>query len=553
MFSLKSLQYSQNSAFALKVPVLSWLLAAFLATLPLSAFADQPNILWVDIDDQSPWYSLYGNKTVRTPNLDALAAEGVAFENVYAANPICGPSRSAMVTGVYPIRAGTHDMRAGRVPEYQIHLPDEITTVPELMREAGYETYNAHKDDYNFTYDRRDLYSFGNPPHPYSPGSRDDEARKGGSKQVSKQQLLEAGLTAEQATTMLAQASTDKSKGKGKGAVNYKGLRGTGSWRDVKKGPFFGQMSIPGGKGVATIDKQLRILGIEPVDPAEVRVPAQYPDIPQVRQHVANHYNSILRTDHRVGELIQQFKDQGLWGNTVFILYSDHGSDLPRSKGYAYKEGLHIPFIIAAPGMDLIEPGTRDDLVNLMDIAATTLGLAGVEVPEFMDAKDVFAEDFHREYIYSSADRWGNVIDRTRSVMGERFHYIRNFLLDRPLFNWGAYEKVAFTRDPEGKTTSLMAMRRMAEAGELEGAQMAPYGKRVAEELYDLKNDPDEVNNLAADPAYKEQLTKMRKVLLYWIADTDDKGQYPRSAAAMQEITDRFSADWLKGPEFLKE
>ena len=103
------------------------------------------------------------------------------------------------------------------------------------------------------------------------------------------------------------------------------------------------------------------------------------------------------------------------------------------------------------------------------------------------------------------------------------------------------------------RATLKARLPRMAEAGELEGAQMAPYGKRVAEELYDLKNDPDEVNNLAADPAYKEQLTKMRKVLLYWIADTDDKGQYPRSAAAMQEITDRFPADWLKGPEFLKE
>jgi arylsulfatase A-like enzyme len=145
-------------------------------------------------------------------------------------------------------------------------------------------------------------------------------------------------------------------------------------------------MSIPGGKGVATIDKQLRSLGLVPADPADVRVPAQYPDIPQVRRHVANHYSSILRTDHRVGELIRQFKDEGLWGNTVFILYSDHGSDLPRSKGYVYEEGLHVPFIIAAPGMDLIEPGRREDLVNLMDIAATTLGLAGVEVPEFMDA-----------------------------------------------------------------------------------------------------------------------------------------------------------------------
>lgn len=529
------------------------LVTLILAILPLPAFSERPNILWIDIDDQSPWYNVYGDKTVSTPNLDALANEGVVFERVYAASPICAPSRSAMITGVYPIRAGTHDMRAGRVPDYQIHLPEEITTVPEMMRKAGYETYNAHKDDYNFAYDRRNLYSFGNPMHPYSPGSRDDEARKsdskkGSDKAVSKKQLMEMGFTAEKADKMLAELNKDKGTGK----VNYKGLRGTGSWRNVKEGPFFGQLSIPGGKSVEKINKRLRSYGLEPVDPADVRVPAQYPDIPQVRQHVADHYNSVQRTDHKVGELVQQFKDEGLWGNTVFILYSDHGSDLPRSKGYVYKEGLHIPFIIAAPGMDIIESGRRSDLVNLMDIAATTLGLAGIEIPEFMDARDIFVKDYHRDYIYSSSDRWGNVIDRSRSVMGEQFHYIRNFKLDRPLFNWGAYEMVAKMRDPDGTTTSLMAMRRMADEGKLQGAQMAPYSERVAEELYDLKNDPDEVNNLAADPAYQKQLIKMRKALLYWIADTDDKGQYPRSSGAMREITDRFPPDWLKSSEFRK-
>lgn len=529
------------------------LVMLLLAILPLPAFSERPNILWIDIDDQSPWYNVYGDKTVSTPNLDALANEGVVFERAYAASPVCAPSRSAMITGVYPIRVGTHDMRAGRVPDYQIHLPKEITTVPEIMRKAGYETYNAHKDDYNFAYDRRNLYSFGNPMHPYSPGSRDDEARKsdskkGGYKAVSKKQLMEMGFTAEKADKMLAELNKDKGTGK----VNYKGLRGNGSWRDVKEGPFFGQLSIPGGKSVEKINEQLRSYGLQPVDPADVRVPAQYPDIPQVRQHVANHYNSVQRTDHKVGELVQQFKDEGLWGNTVFILYSDHGSDLPRSKGYVYKEGLHIPFIIAAPGMDIIGSGGRSDLVNLMDIAATTLGLAGIEIPEFMDAKDIFAKDYHRDYIYSSSDRWGNVIDRARSVTGEQFHYIRNFKLDRPLFNWGAYEMVAKMRDPDGTTTSLMAMRRMADEGKLQGAQMAPYSERVAEELYDLKNDPDEVNNLAADPAYQKQLIKMRKALLYWIADTDDKGQYPRSSGAMREITDRFPPDWLKSSEFRK-
>ena len=529
------------------------LVMLLLAILPLPAFSERPNILWIDIDDQSPWYNVYGDKTVSTPNLDALANEGVVFERAYAASPVCAPSRSAMITGVYPIRAGTHDMRAGRVPDYQIHLPKEITTVPEIMRKAGYETYNAHKDDYNFAYDRRNLYSFGNPMHPYSPGSRDDEARKsdskkGGYKAVSKKQLMEMGFTAEKADKMLAELNKDKGTGK----VNYKGLRGNGSWRDVKEGPFFGQLSIPGGKSVEKINEQLRSYGLQPVDPADVRVPAQYPDIPQVRQHVANHYNSVQRTDHKVGELVQQFKDEGLWGNTVFILYSDHGSDLPRSKGYVYKEGLHIPFIISAPCMDIIGSAGRSDLVNLMDIAATTLGLAGIEIPEFMDAKDIFAKDYHRDYIYSSSDRWGNVIDRARSVTGEQFHYIRNFKLDRPLFNWGAYEMVAKMRDPDGTTTSLMAMRRMADEGKLQGAQMAPYSERVAEELYDLKNDPDEVNNLAADPAYQKQLIKMRKALLYWIADTDDKGQYPRSSGAMREITDRFPPDWLKSSEFRK-
>ena len=279
----------------LELLIPSLFLALLLATLPLSALSEQPNILWIDIDDQSPWYNVYGNNTVSTPNLDALASEGVVFERVYAANPICGPSRSAMITGVYPIRAGTHDMRSGRVPEYQIHLPDEITTVPEIMREAGYETYNSHKDDYNFTYDRRDLYSFGNPPHPYSPGSRDDDAGKVDASQVSKKQLMENGFTAVKAAEILAQVDKGKSK------VNYKGLRGGGSWRDVKQGPFFGQMSIPGGKSVSAIEKELRAIDLEPVDPAGIRVPAQYPDIPQVRQHVADHYNSILRTDHRIG------------------------------------------------------------------------------------------------------------------------------------------------------------------------------------------------------------------------------------------------------------
>ena len=462
--------------------------------------ADRPNVLWIDIDDQSPWYSSYGHDLVETPNIDALARQGVLFERAYAPTPVCSPTRSSLITGSYAIRIGAHDHRSGRVPGYRIHLPEGVVTVPELFRAAGYETYNASKDDFNFTYDRTKLYTIGAEPSEIP---------------------------------------------------SWKGPQGGGHWRDVSEGkPFFGHTKVAGGKAVANIAEEVKALGLRPVEPADVPVPAQYPDIPQVRRHIADHYNSMLRTDHQVGELVAQLKADGLWESTVVVLFSDHGSDLPRSKEFSYDEGLRIPLIVVAPGLpEVVKPGTRRaDLVNLMDVAATSLALAGLDVPGFMDAKDVFAPDYRRDYVFTSADRMSNVIDRVRSVVGPRFHYIRNFMLDRPLINWGHREMADLLRDPED--SSFLTIRRLAEEGNLTPAQAAPYGPRVAEELYDLENDPDEVVNLAEDPAHAGVLNEMREALAGWIEDTGDKGRYPRSRAAMDEITERFARDWLRSPEF---
>ena len=102
--------------------------------------------------------------------------------------------------------------------------------------------------------------------------------------------------------------------------------------------------------------------------------------------------------------------------------------------------------------------------------------------------------------------------------------------------------------DPDD--SSFLTIRRLAEEGRLTPAQAAPYGQRVAEELYDLENDPDEVVNLAEDPAHAGVLNEMREALAGWIDDTDDKGRYPRSRAAMDEITERYARDWLQSPEF---
>lgn len=468
-----------------------------------AAEGSAPNILWINIDDQSPWYGTYGDKLAQTPNLDALAQQGVVFERAYAPSPVCAPSRSAIITGSYSIRTGTHDMRSGRTADYQIHLPEGMLTLPELFRQGGYETYNSAKDDFNFSYQRSALYSI-----------RDEAAETAG----------------------------------GKG---YKGDKGSGDWRNVPKGStFFGQTSVAGGKSVTPdTPAELTALGYSPVTPDEVRVPPQYPDIPEVRRHIADHYNAVMRTDQQIGELITRLQGDGLWENTVVFLFSDHGSNLPRSKEFVYAEGLHVPLIVVAPGMpNVVTPGSRrSDIINLLDIAATSLGLAELDVPEYMDSKNLFAADYSRKYVFSSADRMSNVIDRVRSVMGDRYHYIRNFKTDRPLMNWG-YREMWGLQDPDA--FSSIHVRRLYEAGKLTPAQAAPYGPRVAEELYDLHRDPHEVANLADDSAHEAVLVEMRAALAGWITDTDDKGQYPRSKAAMKEITDRFPKSWLRSPEF---
>jgi len=453
----------------------------------------RPNILWIYIDDQDPRYGCYGEELVNTPNIDALAAAGVLFERTYVPVPVCAPSRSALITGSYPIRLGTHNMRSSRDPSAPIYLPDGLETLPELFRHAGYETFNHGKDDYNFVYDRSELYSLGVVP----------------------------GMV---------------------NAVNWKGLRGEGDWKDVPKGtPFFAQIQPSGGKSASRIAEELAAIGVTMVDAADVTVPPQYPDIPLVREKIAEHLNTMQRTDYEVGQLLDRLKADGLWENTIIFLFSDHGSDMPRSKEFCYEEGLRVPLIIAAPGMeDIVKPGTvRTDITALLDVTATSLALAGLETPGYMVSKNLFADDYRRDYVYSSRDRCSWTIDRIRSVRGDRYHYIRNFMTDRPLMQNNYRTPFPIS----------MKIEAMFENGELTPAQALPYGKRPPEELYDMGHDPHQTKNLANDPGHAKVLERMRGALATWIDDTGDRGQFPESRAALQAVKNRMG-DYAVGPEF---
>ncbi|MDA7991706.1 MAG: sulfatase, partial [Pirellulales bacterium] len=195
---------------------------------------------------------------------------------------------------------------------------------------------------------------------------------------------------------------------------------------------------------------------------------------------------------------------------------TDHGISHARGKQFLYDEGLHVPLVISGPGVD---PGTvRDDVVEHIDIAALSLAAAGIEIPAYMQAKNILAEDYQpREAVFAARDRCDETVDHIRSVRTTDFKYIRNFLPERPYLQPCRYKDAK---------NILIALRQWHSDGKLNPAQLLVFRDvRPPEELYDVRKDPYEINNLAANPAYATKLGKMRGQLDDWMKATDDKGQ----------------------------
>ena len=443
---------------------------AVLCVGPAAMAADRPNILWITAEDLNPVLGCYGDaiNAGHTPHIDELAERGVRFDRAYVNAPVCSSCRSGMILGAMQTTFGVHNHRSSRkrTPGEVIHLPEGITTLPQLLREAGYVTFNSGKDDYNFVYQREDLYTDANNP-----------------------------------------LRVARTKGQ----------------------PFFGQIQSYGGKHAYGIEKKMK--DRPRVDPASVAIPPYFPDIPQVRKQFAEHKEAGRVTDGDVGRVIKKLADDGLLENTVIFFMSDHGMPTSvRHKQFCYEGGVLVPLVVAGPGIP--HGVVRDDLVSTLDVAATTVALAGLEIPEWFEGVDLFARDHQpREFVVSARDRCDYTIDRIRTIRTDRFRYIRNFMTDRP---WMQPQY----RDGRGVVREV---RRMYEQGELNEVQARFYGPdRPAEELFDMQNDPHQINNLAHDPAHTHELKRHREILEKWIKDTDDKGQYPESQESLAGVLKRW-------------
>ena len=289
-----------------------------------------------------------------------------------------------------------------------------------------------------------------------------------------------------------------------------------------KDKPFFAQIQLKGGKNSGK--------GVDKTNPDKMKVAPYYPDHPVMRREYAHHYDTIKQTDNEVGKILAALKQDGLLDNTVVFFWTDHGMRLPRHKQWLYEGGIRVPLVVAGPG---IKKGVRGDLVSGIDISTTTLALAGAEPGPRMEGRDFFAADHEpRDFVVSARDRCDYTIERVRAVTTKRYKYIRNFLTDRPFMQPQYRDGRDYVEVP----------RKLYKEGKLNDVQAFMWSPtRVAEEFYDLENDPHETKNLVDDPAHAAALKQHRDTLAKWMKDTDDKGQYPESAESLHGVLKRWN------------
>jgi len=300
-------------------------------------------------------------------------------------------------------------------------------------------------------------------------------------------------------------------------------------WKDRQSDqPFFAQITL----GVT--HRAFRRDPNHPVDPAKVSIPPYYPDTPLVRRDWADYLESIQIMDREVGQILQRLDEEGIADNTVVIFIGDHGRCHVRGKEFLYDGGIHIPLIIRWPNH--LKPGTvNDDLVSSIDISAEILNIAGVPVPAHMEGRAFLpSNSTKRDYIVSARDRCGSTYDRMRCIRTKDYKYIRNFFPQLPyVVMSNNYKRMRYP------IQTLMQV--MYAEGTLTPEQsqfMAPV--KPSEELYDLKNDPHELHNLANDPKHQKVLIEQRARLESWIKNTGDKGAEPEDPKIAAEYHKRF-------------
>jgi len=424
----------------------------------------RPNLVLIIADDMA-WddCGACGHPHIRTPNIDRLAGQGMMFHQAFLTTSSCSPTRASILTGTYPHQTDAE----------QLHweVPADKITFVEQLKESGYWTAQAGK------------WHLGDHMKP-----RFD-------------------FLAEENTGELKQSFGELPEEDGSGSHLWVPL----IEHRPKDQPFFLWLASFDPHRVyyeGTID--------EPHSPEDVILPPYVPDTEEVRRDFAMYYDEITRLDKYVGRVVEALQQQGVLENTLILFISDNGRPFPRDKTTLYDSGIKTPWIVHWP--DHVEPGTEtQSLVSVVDIAPTFLKLAGLEAGDEFVGKDFSPvlsdpEVEVRNHIYGQA-HWHDHENFVRAIRDSRFKYIRNFFNDLPL-----------TPPADAlNSPTFSEIRRLKSEGTLDEMQIAYYFRpRPEEELYDLQNDPHEINNLADDPEYRDELVRLRRALLDFMITHSD-------------------------------
>jgi N-sulfoglucosamine sulfohydrolase len=353
------------------------LAAPALLTARSGSAADRPNIIWILGDDLGCNLGCYGERLVRTPNLDRLAGEGVRFTQFHTTAPVCSASRSAFNVGMYQTTTGTHHHRSHRKDGHV--LPGGAKLITDRLREQGYFTCNVR-------------------------------------------------------------AFADGVSGNGKTDFNFvaeKPFDGL-HWKERKAGqPVYAQINFTAPhKGPAFLAARKRT---SLIDPAKVELPPYYPDHPTVRDEVANYLDAVQLLDDQVGVLLDRLKQDNLLDNTAIFFFGDNGRCLVRGKQWLYDYGTNVPLLVRWPGV--AKAGTvRNEPCVSLDMTASTLSAAGISIPEGFHGRPLFGPGARpRDFVVTARDRCDETLDRIRAVRDSRYRYIRNFMPERSYTQPNAY------------------------------------------------------------------------------------------------------------------
>jgi uncharacterized sulfatase len=430
----------------------------------------QPNIVFILADDLTYRdIGCYGSPNVKTPNIDAIADEGMKFNRCFQASPMCSPTRHNLYTGLYPVKSGAYPQTT--------FAKKGTKSIVHFLEKAGYRVALTGKSH-----------------------------------------------VAPKASFPFEQL------GKREGDPDLEEL-GKFIVRDRQQ-PFcafvcFKEPHTPWTKGDPSI-----------YDPGKIVLPPYFVDTKKTRETIVNYYAEINHLDESVGMVRKMLDDLKVADNTILIFASEQGNALPFAKWTCYDSGLQSAFLVRWPGV--VQPGAVSDaMIEYVDVTPTFVDIAGGKPVAGLDGRSFLSvlkgqKQSHKEYVYglqtTRGIRNGSKHYAIRTIRSEQYKYILNIHHDTKFQN-----NVTEQKNPKW-TGFWLTWQDEAKNNKEAEKLVTKYQFRPEIEFYDMKNDPFELNNLADNPEYKDQMEKMGRLLQEWMDEQGDLGHETEMDAHSHQV-----------------